>query len=209
LKGCEKLNENENISVLFKIVVVLIIVGAIFGTFMSIVNFALIRSISNEISTLNNLTISSMNDRMNRMDSDISSLESNIQPGGIVDEYINAYNFLSNTNLDLEKLLTFASETPDATYLTVYIEGRSNVWITVTNNGQSLLQADLKPGLSDYVFFISGNPNVKTSYTIMLAPSSIITTSDASATYILLAQNGKTSILHTKSPSLSVSNILK
>ncbi len=203
------MNEEENTPLLFKIAVILIIMGTAFGTFMGIVNFAFIRSLSNELSDLNKNTVGNINGRLNKIDSEITSLKEDIQPGGIVDEYINAYNFLSNTNFDLEKLLTFASANASSTYFTVYVTGSSNVWINVSRGGQSILQVDLKPGLSNYAFFVSGKPDVKTFYTLSVDLSTIITSSDASSTYFLVAINGSANLIKMKTSSVSVSNILR
>ncbi len=202
------MNDEENTPLIYKIIVILIIIAAVFATFMGILDFALVRSNSEELSNLNK-TIDSINGRLNKNSSDISALKQNISPGGIVDEYIDSYNFLTNTNLDLERILTFASVNPNSDYFSIYITGKRSVFVSVTKAGQLLLQANMRPGLSDYVFFLSGTPTVKTSYTILLDRSCVITSSDASDTYFLVSKNGSSELLRMKGQFQAVSEFYK
>lgn len=202
------MNDEEDTPFIYKIIVIVIIIAAIFATFMGILNFALVRSDSVEIANLGK-TIDSINGRLNGIDSDISTLKQNISPGGIVDEYINSYNFLANGNIDLEKILTFSSINPSAEYLSIYITGKKGVWISVTKSGQLLLQADMRPGLSDYLFFLSGTPTVKTTYTISLDRSCVITSTDASNTYFLVSKNGSSELMRMKNQFQPVSEFYK
>jgi hypothetical protein len=202
------LNDEENTPLIYKIVVILVIVAAIFATFMSILDFALVRSNSAEISNLSK-TMESISGRLNEIDSDISALKQSISPGGVVDEYINSYNFLSNGNIDLEKILTFSSVNPNSDYFSIYITGKKGVWINVTKGGQLLLQADMRPGLSDYVFFLSGTPTVKTTYTISLDRSCVVASNDASNTYFLVSKKGSSELLRMKNQFQPVSEFYK
>ncbi len=202
------MNDEENTPLIYRIIVIVVIVAAIFATFMGILDFALVRSNSEEISNLNK-TMESINGRLNEDSSAISALKQSISPGGVVDEYINSYNFLANSDLDLEKILTFSSINPNSNYLSIYITGKQNVFINVTKSGQLLLQAEMRPGLSNYVFFLSGTPTVKTSYTISLDRSCVITSADASDTYFLVSKNGSSELLRMKSQFQPVSEFYK
>ncbi|HEU23999.1 MAG: hypothetical protein C0176_00800 [Mesoaciditoga sp.] len=185
---------NEETPFIYKLIVVLVIVAAIFAAFMSILDFAFIRSNSVSISNMDS-EIKSINGQINDINSNISILKQDIYPGGIIDKYISAYNFLSNTSVDLQRILTFASQQPQAQYFTIYVTGNRGVWINVSKKDQYILQAELRPGLSNYMFFYSGTPTVKTIYTISVDNSCFVTSNDASATYFLVSQNGVSKIL--------------
>ncbi|MGC8705039.1 MAG: hypothetical protein ACP5RU_06235 [Athalassotoga sp.] len=185
---------NEETPFIYKLIVVLVIVAAIFAAFMSILDFAFIRSNSVSISNMDS-EIKSINGQINDINSNISILKQDIYPGGIIDKYISAYNFLSNTSVDLQRILTFASQQPQAQYFTIYVTGNRGVWINVSKKDQYILQAELRPGLSNYMFFYSGTPTVKTIYTISVDNSCFVTSNDASATYFLVLQNGVSKIL--------------
>lgn len=198
------MNDENDTPLIYKIIVVIVIVAAIFATFMGILNFALVRSNSSEISNLEGM-IGSINGNINEMNTKLSSLNQMILPGGVVDEYINSYNFLSNTNLDLERMMTFSSIDPTSDYFTIYTTGKKGVWIGVTKNGQTILQADMRPGLSYYFFFVSSTPTVKTSYTFLLDKSCVITSSNASSTYFLVSRNGSSDLIRMKKQSEMIS----
>lgn len=198
------MNDENNTPLIYRIIVIIIIVAAIFATFMGILDFALVRSNSSEISDLKGM-INSINRNVNEMGTQLSSLNQMISPGGVVDEYINSYNFLSNTNLDLERMMTFSSIEPSSDYFTIYITGKKGVWIGVIKKGQTILQADMRPGMSDYFFFVSSTPTVKTSYTFLLDKSCVITSNNASSTYFLVSQNGSSKLVRMKNQSEMIS----
>ncbi|BBJ28452.1 hypothetical protein [Athalassotoga saccharophila] len=197
---------NEETPFIYKLIVVLVIVSAIFATFMSILDFAFIRSSSVSISNMDE-EIKSMNGQINDINSNISILKQDIYPGGIIDKYISAYNFLSNTSVDLQRILTFASQQPQAQYFAIYVTGNRGIWINVSKKDQYILQAELRPGLSNYLFFYSGTPTVKTIYTIPVDNSCVVTSNDASDTYFLISQNGMSKILKMQKNPQPVSEL--
>ncbi len=197
---------NEETPFIYKLIVVLVIVSAIFATFMSILDFAFIRSNSVSISNMDE-EIKSMNGQINDINSNISILKQDIYPGGIIDKYISAYNFLSNTSVDLQRILTFASQQPQAQYFTIYITGNKGVWINVSKKDQYILQAELRPGLSNYLFFYSGTPTVETIYTISVDKSCVVTSNDASDTYFLISQSGVSKIIKMQKNPQPVSEL--
>lgn len=203
------LNEEEKIPVLFKIIVVMIIAGALFGTLMSIVNFAIIKSMSNDLEKINKSTIGKINERLTELDSETASLKNAMGPGGIVDRYINSYKFLSNAQLDLEKVLTFSVDSKNSTYFSVYITGNTGVWIGIGKNGKYTFQSELRPGLSPQRFYVNGTPQIMTSYTVTTDSSSIIVSGDPSRTYIVTADRGTARIVHMTSSTLKIEDLTK
>lgn len=185
---------NDETPLIYKLIVILVIISAIFATFMSILDFAFVKS--NSVSIYNmEQEMKSLNGEINNINSNLSSLKQDIYPGGVIDKYISAYNFLSNANLDLQKILTFASQNPDSQYFSIYVTGSKGVWISVSKKDQYILQAQLRPGLSNYLFFFSGTPTVRTIYTVSIDNSCVVASDDASNTYFLISQNGSSKIV--------------
>ncbi len=198
----------EKVPFLFKVIVIMIIAGAVFGTLMSIVNFSIIKSMSNNLNEINKSTIGKINEHLTEIDSEINNLKGSIGPGGIIDKYINAYKFLSNNQLDLEKILTFSNDSKNTAYFSIYVTGSSGVWIGIGRNGKYTFQSELRPGLSPQRFYVIGTPQITTSYTITADSSSVIVSGDPSRTYIMTARNGVASMVRMTSSTLKIEDLL-
>jgi len=94
----------------------------------------------------------------------------------MVDLYINAYHFLANTQIDLERIVTLSQESADKNFFSVYVTGEKNVWIGILENGKYVFQAEMRPGLSSQRFYVNSSPSVFTSYTLKLNPSAVLMT---------------------------------
>ncbi len=201
--------DSQEFPILFKILVIIVILSALFGTFMSLVDFALIKSESQEISKVNGIVFGSLNNRLNKMESEISNIKSSLMPGGIVDLYVNAYHFLSNSQVDLEKIVTLAESTKNKTYFTFYITGENGVWVGVSQRGKYIFQSEIRPGLSSTRFYVNGSPNISTSYTFSVNASTVIMSGSPSQTYVLFFNKGKAKIVRMSSTMMRVESLFK
>jgi len=200
-------DENQEFPVLFKILVIIVILSALFGTFMSLVDFALVKSTSREISKINGTMLGSMSDRLNKIESDISNVKSSLMPGGIVDLYVNAYHFLSNSQMDLEKIVTLAENTKGKTYFLFYITGERGVWVGISKGGKYVFQSEMRPGLSSTRFYVNTSPEVSTSYTFMVDSSTVIMSGSPSQTYILVLSKNGAKIVKMRSTMMRVKDL--
>ncbi len=201
--------ESQETPLIFKIVVMIIIVGAIFGSFMSIVDLSLVKSTSREVENLNKIINESVNIRLSNMENDISTMQSALHPGGIVDLYVNAYHFLSNSQIDLEKIVTIAQSKSGKTFFSFYITGKGNVWIGVSKSEHYIFQSEENPGLSPQMFYINSSPDVSTTYTFTVNSSTIVMSGSPKNTYILLYDKNGAKLVHMSSRIVHVSDLLK
>ncbi len=201
--------EGQETPLLFKIVIISIIAGAIFGSFMSIVDLSLVKSTSKEVSKLNKIIDESVNTRLSNMENEISTMKTALNPGGIVDLYINAYHFLSNSQVDLEKIVTLVQSKSGKTFFSFYITGKDNVWIGVSKNERYIFQSEENPGLSPQRFYINTSPDVSTSYTFTVNTSTIVMSGSPNNTYILLYDGQGAKLVRMTSRIMHVSDLLK
>ncbi len=200
-------DENQEFPILFKILVIIVILSALFGTFMSLIDFALVKSASREISRINRTLLASMSDRINNMENDISNVKSSLMPGGIMDLYVNAYHFLSNSQVDLEKIVTLAEDTNGKTYFSFYITGESGVWIGISKGGRYVFQSEMKQGLSPERFYVNNTPKISTSYTFTVDSSTVIMSGSPSRTYILMVNKKGAKIVKMSSTRVLVKRL--
>lgn len=200
-------DENQEFPILFKILVIIVILSALFGTFMSLIDFALVKSASREISRINRTLLASMSDRINNMENDISNVKSSLMPGGIMDLYVNAYHFLSNSQVDLEKIVTLAEGTNGKTYFSFYITGESGVWIGISKGGRYVFQSEMKQGLSPERFYVNNTPKISTSYTFTVDSSTVIMSGSPSRTYILMVNKKGAKIVKMSSTRVLVKRL--
>ncbi len=201
--------EEQETPLLFKIVIIAIIAGAIFGSFMSIVDLSLVKSTSRDVEKLNKTINESVNTKLSNMENKISTMRSALKPGGIVDLYINAYHFLSNSQVDLEKIVTLAQSKTGKTFFSFYITGKDNVWIGVSKNERYIFQSEENPGLSSQMFYVNSSPNISTSYTFTVNTSTILMSGSPRSTYILLYDGQSAKLVHMTSRIMHVSDLLK
>lgn len=202
-------DESQEFPVLFKILVIIVILSALFGTFMSLVDFALVKSTSREISKINGTMLGSMSDRLNKIESDISNVKSSLMPGGIVDLYVNAYHFLSNSQVDFEKIVTLAENTKGKTYFSFYVTGERGVWVGISQKGRYVFQSEMKPGLSLTRFYVNSSPEVSTSYTFSVSSSAVIMSGSPSQTYILVLDKKGAKIVKMRSTMMRVKDLFQ
>ncbi len=202
-------NQEEDTPFIFKIIIILIIVSAIFGAFMGVVNLSLARMNSKEIGEVNSIIDKSINTKISRIENEISSIDTSLRPGGMIDLYINAYHYLSNSSIDLQKIVTIAQSNYGKTFFSIYITGKYEVWIGVMKDGKYVFQSEMTPGISDQRFFVNSTPTVLTSYTITLNSSSILMSGDPQNTYVLLVTPDGARLLKMSSKSLSVGELIQ
>ncbi|WP_456399388.1 hypothetical protein [Mesoaciditoga sp.] len=202
-------NQEEDTPFIFKIIIILIIVSAIFGAFMGVVNLSLARMNSKEIGEVNSIIDKSINAKISRIENEISSIDTSLRPGGMIDLYINAYHYLSNSSIDLQKIVTIAQSNYGKTFFSIYITGKYEVWIGVMKNGKYVFQSEMTPGISDQRFFVNSTPTVSTSYTITLNSSSVLMSGDPQNTYVLLVTPDGAQLLKMSSKSLSVGELIQ
>ncbi len=201
--------EGQETPLLFKIVIIAIIAGAIFGSLMSIVDLSLVKSTSKEMSKLNRIIDGSVNGKLNKMENEISTMQTALNPGGIVDLYINAYHFLSNSQVDLEKIVTLLQNKNGKVFFSFYVTGKNNVWIGVSKNERYIFQSEEKPGLSPQRFYINSFPDISTSYTFKVNTSTFIMSGSPNNTYILLYDGENAKLVRMTSKIMHVSDLLK
>ncbi len=201
-------SQEEETPLLFKIIIILIIIAAIFGAFMGIVNLSLIRMNAKELKKINDTVNKSINVKISKMENSLASIDASLKPGGMIDMYINAYHFLSNTNVDLQKIVTLAQSEKGKTFFSFYITGESEVWIGVMKNGKYVFQSEITPGLSTRRFYVNCAPTVSTSYTITLNSSSVVLSGAPQNTYILLHGENGAKLMKMSSRRMNVSDLL-
>ena len=201
-------NREEDTPLIFKVILISIIIAAIFGAFMGIVNISLIRMNSKEIDEINSVIDKSINMKMSKIENEISSIDASLRPGGVIDLYINAYHYLSNSSIDLQKIVTLAQSDSGKTFFSFYVTGENEVWVGVLKNGKYTFQSEITPGLSLQRFYINCKPSVSTSYTVTLNSSSIIMSGSPQNTYILLSTSNGARLMKMSARSLSVDDLL-
>ncbi len=201
-------NSEEETPLLFKIMIILIIIAAIFGAFMGIVNLSLIKMNAKEIEDINTVMDKSINVKISKIENEISSIDASLRPGGMIDLYINAYHYLSNSKIDLQKIVTLAQNEKGKDFFSIYVTGTNEVWIGVMKDGKYVFQSEVTPGLSPQKFYVNCTPSVSTSYTITLNSSSIVMSGSPLNTYILAHTNRGVRLLRMNSRTMNVKDML-
>ncbi len=199
-------NIEEETPLIFKVMIILIIASAMFGTVMGIVDLSLSKLNSKKISELSS-ALKSLNVQINKIENSVSAIDASLKPGGMVDLYINAYHFLANTQIDLERIVTLSQESADKNFFSVYVTGEKNVWIGILENGKYVFQAEMRPGLSSQRFYVNSSPSVLTSYTLKLNPSAVLMSGAPENTYLLVRFQGGTKLIKLESKSIEVGKL--
>jgi hypothetical protein len=118
----------------------------------------------------------------------LASVERLLGSGGTLEQYIVAKNFLSNTTVDLEAIITEAQKASDRPYFRVFVTGTKDIWVGIkkasTDSGY-FFQKNFKPGLSQEKFYYFKNPEVETKYTIMVGKDAYLRTGAPESVYLI------------------------
>ena len=138
----------------------------------------------------------------------LSSIERLLGGGGTLEKYIVARNFLSNTALDLDAVLTEMQNTSDRPYFRVFVTGTKEVWFGAKKSSSDnayFFKKNIAPGLSKEKFYYFKTPEIDTRYTIMLGSDAYIRTGVPESVYLIFFgfDSGKL----VRMPSMEVSNI--
>ncbi len=201
-------NFEEETPLVFKVLIILIILSAIFGAVMGIVDLSLSKLNAKKIENLTT-ALKSINVQINDIENSVSSIDASLKPGGIVDLYINAYHFLSNTKIDLERIVTLAQNPSNGKFFAIYVTGKKSVWIGISQNKKYVFQSEMTPGLSARRFYVDSLPSVLTAYTLKLEPSAVLKSGDPENTYILVHLPGETKIVKMQTKSVEVEKLLR
>ncbi|MDD3460839.1 MULTISPECIES: hypothetical protein [unclassified Mesotoga] len=140
----------------------------------------------------------------------LASVERLLGSGGTLEQYIVAKNFLSNTTIDLEAIITEAQKASDRPYFRVFVTGTKDIWVGIkkasTDSGY-FFQKNFKPGLSQEKFYYFKNPEVETKYTIMVGKDAYLRTGAPESVYLIFFgfDSGKL----VRMPSVEITNLSK
>ncbi|HNS35427.1 MAG TPA: hypothetical protein PKI70_04905 [Mesotoga sp.] len=140
----------------------------------------------------------------------LASVERLLGAGGTLEQYIVAKNFLSNTTVDLEAIITEAQKASDRPYFRVFVTGTKDIWVGIkkasTDSGY-FFQKNFKPGLSQEKFYYFKNPEVETKYTIMVGKDAYLRTGAPESVYLIFFgfDSGKL----VRMPSVEITNLSK
>ncbi|WP_367361632.1 hypothetical protein [Mesotoga sp.] len=140
----------------------------------------------------------------------LASVERLLGSGGTLEQYIVAKNFLSNTTVDLEAIITEAQKASDRPYFRVFVTGTKDIWVGIkkasTDSGY-FFQKNFKPGLSQEKFYYFKNPEVETKYTIMVGKDAYLRTGAPESVYLIFFgfDSGKL----VRMPSVEITNLSK
>jgi len=140
----------------------------------------------------------------------LASVERLLGSGGTLEQYIVAKNFLSNTTVDLEAIITEAQKASDRSYFWVFVTGTKDIWVGIkkasTDSGY-FFQKNFKPGLSQEKFYYFKNPEVETKYTIMVGKDAYLRTGAPESVYLIFFgfDSGKL----VRMPSVEITNLSK
>jgi hypothetical protein len=140
----------------------LFIVALIGGLFLSVFSFFYYLNQKKEYEkSLTSLEkkITTLNERINR-------LENFIGPNSTMDKLISISGFLSNTTVDLERIVEEIYDDPTTGYIRLFVMGQENVWVTFRKNETIYFSRELKPGLAPYKFYYFKSPAVQTEYSL-------------------------------------------
>ncbi|PNE23110.1 hypothetical protein V511_04395 [Mesotoga sp. Brook.08.YT.4.2.5.1] len=140
----------------------------------------------------------------------LASVERLLGSGGTLEQYIVAKNFLSNTTVDLEAIITEAQKASDRPYFRVFVTGTKDIWVGIkkasTDSGY-FFQKNFKPGLSQEKFYYFKNPEVETKYTIMVGKDAYLRAGAPESVYLIFFgfDSGKL----VRMPSVEITNLSK
>ncbi len=149
---------------LVSFLVLLFIIALISGLALSAFSFFYyVKQRKNQEASIENL-----NKKISALSERISKLESSIGANSVIDKYISAANFLSNTSVDLEKIVEELYDDPTTGYIRLFVMGQENVWVTFKKGDTTYFSRELKPGLAPYKFYYFKSPAIQTQYAIQV-----------------------------------------
>jgi len=149
---------------LVSFLVFLFIVALIAGLALSVFSFFYyVKQRKNQEALVENL-----NKKITALSERISKLETFMGPNSMIDKYISAANFLSNTSNDLERIIEELHDDPTTGYMRIFVMGQENVWVTFKKGETTYFSRELKPGLAPYKFYYFKTPAIQTQYSVQI-----------------------------------------
>ncbi|HPI17024.1 MAG TPA: hypothetical protein PLA66_07730 [Mesotoga sp.] len=185
-----------------------LILASIVGFVFSLMAVNRVGQVRKEMTELKN----SYERQIEKMEADfqtkLASIERLLGGGGTLEKYIVAKNFLSNTSVDLDAILTEMQHQSDRPYFRVFVTGTKEVWIGMKKSSSDsayYFQKNFKPGLSQEKFYYLKNPEIETKYTIMLNKDAYIRTGVPESVYLIFFgfDSGKLS----RMPGVEIANL--
>lgn len=187
----------------FKIFLVFLCFISIFfsiATEIRMIKFKNVNEIS--INRLSNRTAEQIND----LNISLSKIESYFEPGGIVERYIIANDFLEKNMRDIDLIITSLQKTSTEGYIQLYVIGHEEVWVSFRNaEGFYIFQGNLKPGLNPQRFYFFKTPTIDTRYTYEVQYNSRFTSGDRSRVFFLIQETGQSRLI--AHPNKSIDHI--
>ncbi len=114
------------------------------------------------------LGIRNLENKLKALEDKVSKLESLYGQGGVFEKFIASANFLSNTSVDLERIIESIYDDPTTGYIQLFVMGQDNVWVTFQKGQTIYFSRELKPGLAPYKFYYFKEPSIKTQYSVII-----------------------------------------
>ncbi|MEJ5228660.1 MAG: hypothetical protein WHT65_01540 [Pseudothermotoga sp.] len=149
---------------LVSFLVFLFIVALVCGSVLSIFSFVYYVKQRKQ----QDVVVASLEKKINTLNDRISKLETSFGPNSVLDKYISAANFLSNTSTDLERIVEELYDDPTTGYLRLFVMGQENVWVTFRKGETVYFSKELKPGLAPYKFYYFKTPPIQTQYSLQV-----------------------------------------
>ena len=187
-KSVQRKMMSSNVYPFFVVILIIIAIG--FSIAFSIFDYVKIRSLAREVARTQNVLNRRIESKTDELKSMIMKNREYLGPNSLLNDMITAYNFLSNEQLDFEKMVKmFSKPQTGAEYFTFFITGPKRVWIGIKSPSTTrnyLFQKELAPGLCDYDFYTKKGPSVDTRYSIKLKGKDFkITSASSDNTYII------------------------
>lgn len=138
----------------------------------------------------------------------LSSVQTLLGSGGTLEKYIVAKNFLANTTVDLDSILTEMQSGSDRPYFRIFVTGTKDVWLGLKKTAADTsyyFQKNFKPGLSQEKFYYFKGPLIETKYTVTLNKDAYIRSGVPEAVYLIFF--GFDSSKLSKMPGAEVTNL--
>jgi hypothetical protein len=186
------------------IIIVLCVISLVLSiaTEIRMIRFKQVHQASiNRLSNNNNLRFSEIEKKMEEM-------EKYFEPGGIVEKYIVANDFLEKKMEDIDQIITSITSSSTEGYIQIYVIGHEDLWVAFRDkDGKYIFQGNLKPGLNPYKFYFFKTPPVDTRYTYTVSPDSSFTTGDKTRLFFLIQETGQTRLI--KHPENNIQELKK
>ncbi|MGC9320889.1 MAG: hypothetical protein ACP5FY_01385 [Kosmotogaceae bacterium] len=138
----------------------------------------------------------------------LMSVERLLGSSGTLEQYIIAKNYLSNTAVDLEAIITEVQNAKDRPYFRIFVTGTKDIWVGMkkaSTDSTYFFQKNFAPGLSQEKFYYFKNPEIETKYTLMVGKDAYVRTGAPESVYLIFFgfDSGKLA----RMPAVEVTNI--